>query len=283
MELEGSRRGEPLERTKKITPIAIKEEADVLTNGWQFINPDKICFQADPGTTNIRMYYCDKPANTFYIHTPTFITSFPRTHVPMDPLRPTATIDIDLNMKGAGDTQEAFKAWVDAIDDRYLGFMHQNQRILGKAGLSVEGVKALQKRQFRERISIKTGKKWPDAMVCHAKGFTNTGNKSTGKIMCRQGMSVIDHRTQKVFMVNMHDEPTDDDNAILSNDVVAVVLRFDGPYVSPGQYFGIGWTMVGAKTYGQAYSNQECSDVGSSLVLKFPNIDDKKEFPILCS
>ena len=73
--------------------------------------------------------------------------------------------EIDLTMKGTGEPQEHFKAFMDMLNEHLHMFMMDNQALLGKKGLTLNQVGMAQHNLFKTHISTKTGRQYPDAMV----------------------------------------------------------------------------------------------------------------------
>jgi hypothetical protein len=132
--------------------------------------------------------------------------------------------ELDITMKGAGPTQEAFRVWMDRVDNLLLDHMFHNQQELGKVGLTKDQVAMMQKRCFRSRISTKTGKTYSDAMACRQRNVAwSDGNG---------GVPVYDVEGQPHAI------------ELRMNDTVSVCLSYQGCYIRSGQYFGNVWNLV---------------------------------------
>lgn len=238
-------------RTERVEPD--EQPPAGLPARWDEVDPRLVTFEADAGSTNIRMRYDGVPVNAWHLYTPTFVTNFPKLNVAVEAgVTPEAakrlTVDMDLSLKNAGDIQHRFRAWMDALDDRLLDFIHSNQRLVGKAGQPASYLRNMQKRQFRERVSSKTGRQYPDSMVVRAKVFAGFGRNSVAPPMRNNLPVIVASRPGESFYTNTGDESGD---IVMYGDVVAACLRFDGAYCSPGQYFGMAFTLLSVKTYGQ--------------------------------
>lgn len=166
---------------------------------------------------------------------PPMLTAFPRLSGHTDDHGNDKPPEIDITMRGAGELQEKFKSFMDKLDNHLLNFMQKNQALLGKAGLTKEGLASLQRPLFKTRISAKTGKQYPDAMVLRFKG--------------RDGTPLI--------VVGTDGQPIeikeDGSSAICFNSIVRVSLRFSGSYCKAG-FFGNSFELTGVQLLGQAPS-----------------------------
>ena len=247
---------------------------------WTDVAPETDVGFEVPGTgTHITASLCGKPMCGTMIYTPPFVTSFPKLSSDIeDPKHENlevvkrATLSVDLTMKGAGSLQKDFRDWMDAVDDKLLDFMMkpENVRLFGKPGLSREAMKALQKRQFRTRISSKTGKQYEDSMSCHCKAFWTQGMRHN---------QTFGRNTVPVFMsddgsVVQANEAYETPNPVPYGSTVAVCLRYDGPYCSPSQYFGNSWSLISVRYYGSSAVAPDVTDV-----LMFPALK-AADFPI---
>lgn len=251
---------------------------------WTSIDPvSDISFVAEPGNCTIRMLYKGEQCDRMYIYTPPFVTCFPKLNVSSDGVtRPEdlkrLSIELDLSMKGAGETQAQFRAWMDAMDDRLAQFVHANQRLVGKAGLPMAAVKHMQKRQFRERVSTKTGKQYADSMSLRAKAVNFCGTK-TNRSHTRNTLPVVlDGFEGATRVVYCNDGSDAADGCVQYNDMVSACIRSDGPYCNPGQYFGLGWTLISLRNYGQPTQLEP-----PPPMTDFPNLGSAAEFPTLNS
>lgn len=126
--------------------------------------------------------------------------------------------------------QIAFKDWIDKIDDMLLEWMTANQGQLGKANLTRDQVAMMQKRGFKSRVSNRTGKSYPEAMTVRYKASAFGSDEVL--VWDREGNPY----TKEIQM----------------NDIVAVIMKYEGCYVKPGQYFGNSWTLMGVLFLGSA-------------------------------
>ena len=145
--------------------------------------------------------------------------------------------ELDLTMKGAGPEQLQFKAFMDGLDDALLEFVFNHQTVVGKANLTRAQIEMMMKRQFRPRVSIKTGKQYPDALTCRYKA------KDTP-------IQVVDSECR---VVDLAANPT----AVTYNDVVRVAMRYNGPYIRGGS-FGNSWEMLCVQVVGHAENHSAC-------------------------
>lgn len=161
------------------------------------------------------------------------------------------TLEIDLTERQITNDGVLFRRWMDAFDDRLLEFMHKNQHILGKVGMSREALGAMQKRQFRPRVSKRTGEPYPDSMMVRCKAYAIKGSRRNTQV--RPNVFPVFLTDGSTYMANS--KPDTDAPAPLSfGDRVALTIRLDGPYCSAGNCFGITWTVTSARSYGQAES-----------------------------
>jgi hypothetical protein len=159
------------------------------------------------------------------VSTPPFVTSFPTlSQEQMNSGQfPTKTPQIDINMKGAGEEQEKFKEWMDKLDDMLLQHIYQNQSHIGKMNLTKEQIGMMQKRGFRSRVSNRTGKSYPEAMTVRYKASA--------------------FGSEDVLVWDLEGNPCT--RELQMNDIVALMIRYEGCYVKPGQYFGNSWSLMG--------------------------------------
>ena len=174
----------------------------------------------------------------FSITTPGMVTCFPKLTPELavpgyeDPgIGPPRPPEIDLTLKGAQAPQHEFKAFMDRLDDKLLDFVCDNQTVLGKTGLNRTQVEMMMKRQFRPRVSIKTGKQYPDALTCRYK-------------MKDAPIQVVDTECK---VIDLAANPT----AVAYNDVVRVAMRYNSPYICGGS-FGNSWEMLCTQVVGHA-------------------------------
>ena len=136
---------------------------------------------------------------------------------------PSKMPNLDINMRGAGPEQEKFRDWMDEMDDRLLDHMFTNQAHIGKNGLSKEQIGMMQKRGFKSRVSNRTGKAYPDSMTLRYKS-TSFGSDD-------------------VLVWDLDGNPCT--RELQMGDVVSVMIRYEGCYIKPGQYFGNSWSLMG--------------------------------------
>ena len=146
---------------------------------------------------------------------PAMVTAFPRLKEETDAEGNLRAAELDLTMKGAGEAQETFRLFMDRLDDQLLDFMYANQNLLGKKGLTREQVQMSQRRLFKTRISTKTGRQYPDAMVVRYK------NKETPLSVVDKDLTVLD---------------INDPGVIGFNSIVRAVVQFSGSYCRGGAY-----------------------------------------------
>ena len=152
---------------------------EVRTIDWSVYNPQNIVFELVSTNTKNNCPIVRVEDRTLFppgypmkihIFTPPLVTNFPKLGPDCVPNwsttkdgQDTNKQEVDLSMKGASFTQLEFKKWMDAFDDVLLTWVVSNQRYLGKCNESREAIKAMQKRAFRKRISVKTGQEYPDS------------------------------------------------------------------------------------------------------------------------
>ena len=179
---------------------------------------------------------------------PPMVTCFPKLNQPAlarDQDRGINTLDfsLDLTMTGAKEPQLDFKAVIDGFDDLLLEYVFANQAIMGKKGMTKDQVEVMQKRAFRSRVNFKTSRVYPDAMSCRTKGLRELTS-----------MPVVD-------VNNMQYVPD-----VVGNDIVSVVLVYNGPYAKPNNFFGNSWSLVGVQRLGHMEPKMvEPADVGSAF------------------
>lgn len=157
------------------------------------------------------------------IMSPAMVTAFPRLVDTTDPEGNVKPPEIDLTMKGAGEPQERFKAFMDALDEHLRLFMMDNQALLGKKSLTLDQVGMAQRNLFKTRISTKTGRQYPDAMVVRYKGRDSP-------------LECVDKNLNPIDTVANPDAAT-------FNTIVRCVLRYCGSYCRGGA-FGNSWELV---------------------------------------
>lgn len=179
---------------------------------------------------------------------PPMVTCFPKLNqqaLQRDQDRGINTLDfsLDLTMTGAREPQLDFKAVIDGFDDLLLEYVFANQAIMGKKGMTKDQVEVMQKRAFRSRVNFKTSRVYPDAMSCRTKGLRELTS-----------MPVVD-------VNNMQYVPD-----VVGNDIVSVVLVYNGPYAKPNNFFGNSWSLVGVQRLGHMEPKMvEPADVGSAF------------------
>ena len=179
---------------------------------------------------------------------PPMVTCFPKLSqqaLARDQDRGINTLDfsLDLTMTGAREPQTDFKAVIDGFDDLLLEYVFANQAIMGKKGMTKDQVEVMQKRAFRSRVNFKTSRVYPDAMSCRTRGLRELAS-----------MPVVD-------VNNMQYVPD-----VVGNDIVSVVLVYNGPYAKPNNFFGNSWSLVGVQRLGHMEPKMvEPADVGSAF------------------
>ena len=248
---------------------------EVRTIDWSVYNPHNIIFEVvstnaknNSPIVRVEDRTLFPPGHPMKIHifTPPLVTNFPKLGPDCVPSWSVASRtqdgqdankqEVDLSMKGASFTQLEFKKWMDNFDDVLLTWAVANQRYLGKCNESREAIKAMQKRAFRKRISVKTGQEYPDSWT----------------IRCPRYNSDTTFNTIPVFdaSANPFDVP------IKFNDVLQASIRYDGIFIRPGM-FGHSWTLMALKNFGTIISTVE----ESKKYLQerpFPNITRKPSF-----
>jgi hypothetical protein len=149
---------------------------------------------------------------------------------------------------------------MDAFDDVLLTWVVSNQRYLGKCNESREAIKAMQKRAFRKRISVKTGQEYPDSWTIRCPKFNADSSFNAIPVFDGEGNPI--------------------DVPVKFNDVLQASIRYDGIFIRPGM-FGHTWTLMALKNFGTIISTVE----ESKKYLQerpFPNIVDETQFPRLC-
>ena len=154
-------------------------------------------------------------------------------------------LEVDITMKGATNDQEQFKRLLDDVDDSLLEFVFNNQGVIGKAGCTRDQLGVLQKRSFRPRMNMKTGKAYADGMTCRYRlpagappedipVFDEDGNVYTGELEF--------------------------------NDIISVVLRYDGCYCRAHSWFGNVWSLVAVKFLGKLRRVEDTTALTQSAV-----------------
>ena len=199
----------------------------------------QICSYANPPSTYITFGRIDDGVGAHYLRpcmftSPGFVTCFPKTkkeHLgnfagPFE----RKYLEVDITMKGAGPEQEKFKAFMDACDELLLEYIYNNQSAIGKSNQSKEQLSVLLKRSFRPRMNIKTGKTYADAMTCRYRTPPGT-------------------EPEDVPVFNEAGLPYGGE--LEFNDIVSVVLKYEGCYCRANSWFGNSWSLVAAKHMGK--------------------------------
>ena len=222
-----------------------------------------------------------------HIFTPPFCTTFP--HLTVDASLLTApgstyeqarrqTKYLDLSMFGAGLVQKEFRIWMDSLDDLLLKFVFENQRLVGKAGETIEAIKALQRRMFNPRVSAKTGRKYEDSMLARCKAFAFRSGRPNLQTATENMIPIYNESNERMA-------PTD----LGFHDMVVVSLRYDGCYAKAGLGFGNQWVLLAVKSYGHVLDapteyesmtgTQIMTDDGANPCYLFPEIANPNDFP----
>ena len=250
---------------------------DVRTIDWTVYNPQNMIFEvvSQNSKNNCPIIRVEdrtlfSPGFPMKIHlfTPPLVTNFPKLGpdcVPSwsgknDNGQEANKQEIDLSMKGANASQFEFKRWMDLFDDVLLNWVHQNQRFVGKSSESKEAIKAMQKRAFRKRVSLKTGQEYPDSWTIRCPKFNSDGTFNQIQIFNSAG--------------GLYDQP------VKFNDVLQASIRYDGIFVRPGM-FGHSWTLISIKNFGTIISTVEESKK-YLMERPFPELNEETEFPRLC-
>jgi hypothetical protein len=257
-------------------------DTQVQTIDWEMYNPDNIIYEVISTSKNNlpvvraedRTLFAPGVPLKMHLFTPPLVTNFPKLGpdvigvtwgtgkdgMPQDPKQ-----ELDLCMKGASSYQHAFKKWADKMDDSLLSWMVANQRCLGKVNESREAIKAMQKRAFRKRVSVKTGQEYPDSWTVRAPKFNNDGTMNI--------IPILDKDNNPISF------PIAGGPIVKFNDVVQASIRYDGVFIRSGM-FGHAWTLVSIKNYGSIISTVE----ESKKYLQerpFPEVTDETSFPRL--
>ena len=137
---------------------------------------------------------------------------------------PTKSSEVDITMKGAQSPQVSFRQFIDAVDEHLIDFMMDNQALIGKKNLTRPQLETIMKRQFKQRVSVRTGRQYADAMTCRYKGPIGTY------------VQVVDNNLTLIDL-------TQDPGYVGYNDIIRVALRYNGAYARAG-YFGNSWELV---------------------------------------
>jgi hypothetical protein len=171
---------------------------------------------------------------------PGFVTCFPKTKKEalgtMMGQFERKYLEVDITMKGAGHEQEAFKNFMDRVDESLLDFIFANQSVLGKSGCTRDQLAVLMKRSFRPRMNMKTQKTYADAMTCRFR--TAPGSEP-------EDIPVFDSEGNAY------------QGELEFNDIVSVVLKYDGCYCRAHSWFGNAWSLVAVKHLGKFKKAEE--------------------------
>lgn len=194
-------------------------------------------------------------AESVTVMSPVMVCGFPRLNrdqVEQDKMRgmKVNNFSIDITMKGAQEHQTNFRAYMDEWDKRLLDLIVKYPHLIG-TGKGREVIEDKMKPAFRPRANYKTGVTYPDAMSC----------RSGLHIDQFEGVPVVDVDN------NMHLEP------LKYNDLVRVVLSYNGPYVIRGSMFGNSWKLAAVQFVGK--SNEAPTQV------PFFDATDMSQFPAL--
>ena len=279
-------------------PVVRSNPQKCISVNWQHfpMTAQNVGFEVftpyDKAPPQIRAFHPgSKDVLRLHIFTPLFCTNFPHLTADMSVLQtPGTSIDfikkqtkyLDLSMLGCGAIQTEFRAWFDAMDALLLDFIMSNQRLIGKAGESIDTIKVLQRQLFRKRVCAKTGRQYEDSCVVKCKSF---GFRGAGKPV----LANAEENMVPVFnQDNMLMAPTD----IQFHDMVSVSLRYDGCYAKPGIGFGHMWTLLAIKDYGPIHTMPTMIGKITTLedysmiqgqernpVFVFPEITDGDDYP----
>ena len=256
---------------------------EVRTIDWATYNPDNIVYEIVGNNTKNNFPIIRVEDRTLFspgcpmkIHmfTPPLVTNFPKLGPDCVPTWSSNKADgtnevnkqeLDLSMKGAGSVQLDFKKWMDKFDDSLLTWMISNQRFLGKSSETKEAIKAMQKRAFRKRVSVKTGQEYPDSWTIRCPKFNPDGTPNFVPIFDGEGALLPWDAVAP---------------SVKFNDVLMASVRYDGVFVRPGM-FGHSWSLMAIKNFGTIISTVEESK--KYLVQRpFPELNNEMDFPKLC-
>ena len=185
-----------------------------------------VTFNADRGQLNTQWL------RPMQLISPPMLTAFPRLTGQLDESGMAKPPEIDLTMRGSTEPQEKFKAFMDQLDEYLLEFMVQHQSLLGKRDLTKDQVAMSQRPLFKTRISAKTQKQYPDAMVLRYKNKTG------------EPLLVVD---KNMDVIDLDKNP----EAIGFNSVVRCALKFSGAYCKAGM-FGASFELMAVQVLGEA-------------------------------
>lgn len=220
---------------------------------WQTTSPKEVIqFIADSGIIHAQYL------RPFTLTSPTFITCFPKLGLQEDLER---SQELDITMKGAKETQIEFRQWLDELDNQLLNFVKTHPNVLQGATFkkppTVEQLEVMLKRAFKPRVSTKTGKTYPDSMVCRFKPGRNWGDEN---------LLVLDADLNQIAP-----------DTVAYNHLVRVHLVYNGPYCRGGS-FGNSWALQAVQTFGQAQQIQTPAPTPIDMFARRP---DDTEMPTL--
>lgn len=162
-----------------------------------------------------------------------------------------ASFELDITMKGANQAQEQFRKLIDGFDDHLFEFMFKNQEtILPGKKYTRDQLSMMHKRQFKQRVSVRNGRSYPDAMNCRFKGPQGTK------------VPVMDQNLQEA-----------DPEWVQYNSVVRVGLRCNGCYMRAG-FFGNSWELTCMQYLGQHTDTSNHNAVDASTLFAAHPIND---------
>lgn len=207
---------------------------------WSDLKAEDICLALGTernGKPTIRMFVGTNAADVAFM-TPACVTHWPRCTGngnfgtmwgPTELVKARFTLDLtDFPINGTTNNEfEAFAALMEAIDDKLLDFVHNEQiRILGRRSLSKEEVKMLQVRSVRSKYDRNTGALCGHSINLTAPKFVSDG--MGGKY--ERKISVCDYLGNVVH------------GNVCPGDVVAATMHISTIYTGMGgDKFGISW------------------------------------------
>jgi hypothetical protein len=166
-------------------------------------------------------------------------------------------LELDITMKGAKAAQEQFRKLIDGFDDHLFEFVFANQgTILPGKKYTKDQLSMMHKRQFKQRVSVRNGRSYPDAMNCRFKGAPGT--------RC----PVIDQNLEEA-----------DPEWVQYNSVVRAGLRYNGCYMRAG-FFGNSWELTCVQYLGQHTDTSNHQAVDASTLFSAHPINEA-EWPCL--
>ena len=222
---------------------------------WQEKSPSEfVTYNTDQGTLSAHYH------RPFTVTSPAFITCFPKLGLQEDLDK---SQELDITMKGAGETQQQFRQWLDAMDTKLLEFVHAHPRVLQGTGStfkkppSLDQLEVMLKRAFKPRVSTKTGRTYPDSMVCRFKPGRNWGDEQ---------LLVLDADLNAIAP-----------DAVGYNHMVRVHLVYNGTYCRGGS-FGNSWALQAVQTFGPAHSIMTPAPTPADM---FSGRPEDEAFPVL--